>query len=119
MTERIAYCGLICETCPIYLATREDNAEVQAELRAEIVQFSRDQYSLNFRLEDITDCDGCRSNGGRLFSACKACPIRNCARERGMENCAHCADYACANLEAFFKTDPSAKMRLEEIRRKL
>jgi hypothetical protein len=116
MTEMVAYCGLTCQTCPIYLATRQESKEEQASMRAEIVKLCKEQYGINYKLEDITDCDGCRTEGGRLFSACKNCPIRKCAREKGLENCAYCAEYACDKLEAFFKTDPTARTRLDAVR---
>lgn len=117
MTEMISYCGLTCQTCPIYLATRQENKEEQLRMRSEIVKLCKEHYGINYRLEDITDCDGCRTEGGRLFSACKSCQIRKCAREKEVENCAHCTEYACEKLEAFFGTDPAAKTRLDEIKR--
>jgi hypothetical protein len=119
MAEMVAYCGLTCQTCPIYLATRQENREEQARMRAEIVQLCREQYGMNYELEDITDCDGCQTEGERLFSACKNCPIRKCAREKALENCAYCTEYACGRLEAFFRTDPTAKTCLDAIRRSM
>jgi hypothetical protein len=116
MTEIVAYCGLTCQTCPIYLATRQENKEEQARMRAEIVRLCKEQYGMNYELEDITDCDGCRTEGERLFSACRNCPIRKCARGKELENCAYCAEFACGKLEAFFSTDPTARIRLEAIR---
>jgi len=96
----------------------EKNKEVQAKMRTEIVQLCKEQYGMNYESEDITDCDGCRTEGEKLFSASKSCPIRKCAREKEIENCAYCTEYACGKIEAFFKTDPTAKKRLDEIRRK-
>ncbi len=119
MTERVAFCGLTCEACPIHLATREENKEEQARMRAEIVQLSREQYGLTFSLAEITDCDGCREEAKRLFSACVNCPIRKCAREKGLENCAYCADYTCAHLEQFLKSEPACRERLDTIRKNL
>jgi hypothetical protein len=66
--------------------------------------------------EDITDCDGCWTDEGRLFSACKGCAIRKCARRRGLESCAFCDEYVCERLEAFFASEPSARTRLDEMR---
>jgi hypothetical protein len=117
MTEMVAYCGLMCQTCPIYLATRQENKEQQARTRAEVVRLCQEHYGISYEREDITDCDGCRAERGRLFSASRNCPIRKCAIARGIENCAHCAEYACDQLETIFRTDPSAKERLDEIRR--
>ena len=117
MIESVAYCGLACSTCPIYVATRQENREGQAMMRAEIVRLCHEHYGMNYALEDITDCDGCRTASGRLFSASTKCPIRKCAKQKGVETCAQCADYACDRLEAIFKTDPDAKKRLDEMRR--
>jgi len=116
MNKMIAYCGLVCRTCPIYLVTREKNKEKQKEKRKEIVKLLKEHYGLEFKLEDITDCDGCTAETGRLFSACKDCPIRKCARKKKLESCAYCEEYACKTLEEFFAKEPSAKTRLEKIR---
>jgi len=112
----IGYCGLVCRTCPIYVATREENKAEQERMRAEIARLCSEQYGMEYRPEDITNCDGCRTEGGRLFAACKKCPIRSCARQKGLESCASCPDFACGKLEAFFATEPAAKTRLEEVR---
>ncbi len=88
-------------------------------MRAEIARLCREQYGLEYRLEDITDCDGCRKAGGRLFSGCRNCRIRKCAGEKGVPTCAHCRNYACAELEAFCATEPGARRRLDEIQKKL
>ena len=119
MREAMAYCGLTCQTCPIYLATREENKAEQERMRAEIAQLCQEQYGMEYGQEEITDCDGCQTEGGRLFSACKNCPIRNCAGHKGFENCAYCSEYVCERLEAFFATDPTAKARLDETRNSL
>ena len=112
----IAYCGLGCQTCAIYLAAREENKEERERMRTEIAQLCREQYGMAYEPEDITDCDGCRADEGRLFSACKGCAIRKCARQRGLESCAYCDEYVCERLEAFFATEPTAKTRLDEMR---
>ena len=116
MNEIIAYCGLVCHSCPILLATREKNAKKRDEMRADIVEQIRKHYGMEYRPQDINDCDGCKSESGRLFSGCRKCEIRKCAREKSIENCAHCNEYACERLEKFFATDPEARKRLDVIR---
>ncbi len=116
MDGSITYCGLVCRTCPIYLATREENTKEQELMRAHIARVCNERYGIKYEPEDITDCDGCRTEGGRLFPGSRNCSIRKCARQKGLENCAHCTDYICEKLEAFFKTDPDAKTRLDELR---
>lgn len=115
----IAYCGLDCQSCPIYLVTREQDKKKQKEKRKEIVRLIKKHYVLEFKLEDITDCDGCMADTGRLFRACKDCPIRKCARQRKLESCAYCEEYICDTLEEFFAREPDAKKSLEEIRKNL
>ncbi len=116
MSEQVSYCGLICRTCPISLATREKDRKEQVRMRAEIARQCNEHYGTSYTSEDITDCDGCRAEGGRLFSPSQNCAIRICAKQKGIENCAHCDEYACGKLEEFFAKDPSAKKRLDEIR---
>lgn len=116
MSEVIAYCGLACQTCPIYLATRQKSKKEQTRMRAGIVKQCKEHYGILYTLEDITDCDGCKTEGERLFPSSRKCLIRKCAREKGLENCALCAEYACEKLTAFFKADPSARERLDAIR---
>ena len=116
MAEMVAYCGLTCQTCPIYLATRQKNKKEQAKMRAEIVKQCQEHYGITYKLEDINDCDGCKTEGERLFSASRNCLIRKCTRGKRLENCASCAEYACEKLTAFFKTDPIARKRLDAIR---
>jgi len=47
--------------------------------------------------------DGCRTEGERLFSGCRQCPIRACARQRKVESCAFCGEYGCERLIKFLK----------------
>ena len=112
----IAYCGLTCHTCAIYLATREKDDEKRAKMRVEIADQIIKLYGQECKPEDVTDCDGCRTESGRLHSGCKKCLIRECAGKKGIENCAHCSEYACEKLEKLFVTDPEAKTRLDVIR---
>jgi len=112
----MAYCGLRCDSCPVYLATRETDQEEQIRMRSKIAAFAGEYSDAKLEPEDITDCDGCRAPSGRLFSGCRKCDIRKCAQTKGCLTCAHCPDYPCATLQKFFATDPTAKSSLEEIR---
>jgi hypothetical protein len=115
MAEIIGYCGLTCHTCPIYLATREENVEERERIRAEVARMCREQYGLDYRPEDINDCDGCLADK-RLFTGCAACAIRTCARERELESCAYCADYDCDKLAGILNEVPDARTRLDGLR---
>jgi hypothetical protein len=112
----IAYCGLVCHTCAIYLATREKHEGKKREMKADIARICNEKYGTQYKPEDITDCDGCRTEGGRLFAGCKTCYMRKCARDKGIEHCARCDGYVCEELEKLFATEPGAKRRLDQIR---
>ena len=111
MNKIVGYCGIICSGCPIFLATQKDD---DAE-RKRVVELVRKQYDKECRAEDI-NCDGCLSEGLRLWRDCKTCKIRGCAKERNVENCAHCDDYACETLVKLFDDYSPAKETLDEIR---
>jgi hypothetical protein len=116
MENNLSYCGLICITCPIYLATKEMNEEKRREMRIEIARQIKEHYGGTFKPEDVTDCDGCKGESGRLFSGSNKCEIRKCAKNKNIENCAHCSEYACGKLQEFFAKDPQAKETLDNIR---
>ncbi len=115
MGTTLSYCGLVCQTCPIFTATREQDSGKQAKLRSEIAEMCTKHYGVTYEAKDINDCDGCRS-GGRLFFGCNGCHIRNCAIARDIETCAQCHEYICDELETFFLKDPGARDRLNQIK---
>lgn len=112
----IACCGLDCASCPIHLATLEQDRSKQQTMRYEIVRLCTQQYGLDISLEDVTDCDGCCTSMGRLFSGCTKCEIRKCAIDRKLTSCAFCLDYVCGILLKHFESDPSSRTHLEKMR---
>jgi len=112
MDKIIAYCGINCSECPAYLATQKGDFN---ELKKVAKEWS--SGSMSFKPEEIY-CDGCNTDG-RIFVWCNECPIRSCCQEKGFENCAYCGDYFCNNLKMTFDKTPSAKERLDEIRKAL
>ena len=116
MDATLSYCGLICLSCPIYLVAREPDNSKKEQMVSNIIRICKEEYNINYTPADITDCDGCMSQSGIIFSSCKNCKIKKCAVEKGLANCAYCEDYACDDLAELFKSDPTAKARLDEIR---
>jgi hypothetical protein len=108
----IAYCGLVCIDCPAYIATQADD---QAALEKVAAQW-REAFNAPDITADSIICDGCLGDAGRKCGHCADCEIRACGVERGVANCAHCADYACAKLEGFFGFVPDARVVLDQIR---
>jgi hypothetical protein len=109
----IAYCGIICSKCPVYLATQADDDQA----RAEVAKLWSKQYGMDIKPEDV-NCDGCLQKTGRLFSHCRVCDIRACGMEKKISTCAVCADYACEKLKAFHSIAPHAGRMLEKLRAK-
>jgi hypothetical protein len=121
-SEIIAYCGQNCVNCKIYLATGETDLKKQRRMREQIAHYITKHFGIETRPEDITDCDGCTTKDGRLFSECQMCQIRKCAREKGLENCAYCSEYSCEKLRKLFDSgsiEVDAKKRLDEIKAQL
>ena len=113
----LAYCGLNCDSCPIYLASLEPDKLKQQAMRESIAEFCAKEYGISMQADSITDCDGCNSSSERLFSGCRNCTIRTCAMSKGIENCAYCNDYGgCPSLIEIFQYDAEAKERLDKIR---
>lgn len=112
MKKLIAYCGIDCSECPAYLATQSGDIKT---IRKVAKEWSSD--SMTFEPEEIR-CEGCNQDG-IVFIWCRECPIRSCCRGKGYENCAYCEDYDCDNLKMTFEKTPSAKKRLDEIKRNL
>ena len=119
MDEIISRCGMTCHSCPIYLATREKDEETRYKMRIDIAQQIKEHYGQECKPEDVTDCDGCLTEEGRILSGSEKCEIRKCAKGKGFENCAHCDEYVCEKLEKFFTMEPDAEKRLEEIRKSI
>jgi len=107
----IAFCGIECSECPTFKATqRDDDSE-----RKKVARLWSKQFDSQIKPDEI-NCDGCMSEGGRLFSHCLVCKIRRCGQEKRIENCAHCDEFPCQNLSHVIDAIPDAKSRLEEIR---
>ena len=111
MNEMISFCGLLCNECGAFIATRDDDDEK----RAEVAEQWSNGYNADIKPEDI-NCDGCLSGSERLFSHCKVCVIRKCGKEKSIANCAYCDEYACEKLEKIFQVVPDTKKQLDEIR---
>jgi hypothetical protein len=119
MKKMIAYCGGPCDTCAILLATREKDDAKKHKMRMEIAQQIKEHYGRDCKAKDVTDCDGCKTEGGRLFKWSSKCPVRKCAGKKGVETCAHCSKYACGKLEELLSKEPGGKAYLEKIRSRL
>ncbi|HUX05714.1 MAG TPA: DUF3795 domain-containing protein [Acidobacteriota bacterium] len=116
MRELTAYCGLQCHDCNFYLISREEDEAKRERIRRDTLRICNEQYGMGLTLEDITECDGCTTAGGRLFAGCSKCKVRACVTKKGFESCAFCPECPCPELEEVHKLDSQARDRLDQIR---
>ncbi len=111
MQRMVAYCGVVCTECDSYVATQKGDRKALEELAR--------KAKANYGMDTTADgcmCDGCLPSKGRKISYCSTCEIRACALAKKIENCAHCTEYACEKLLAFFKMAKDARRVLDAIR---
>ena len=113
MERIIAYCGLICNECPIFITTLENDQQKKVELAN---QYTSEDYKVT--QEDI-NCCGCTSTGSNVFKFCLECDIRLCGIQKEISNCAYCGEYPCIKLDKPFENAPQNKMLLDEIKRSI
>ena len=110
MEEMISFCGLGCNECDAFRATRNDDDKK----RVKVAKLWSKQHNTLFERQDI-NCDGCKSQTGRLFKYCQTCEVRQCAMEKEIENCGFCHEYPCERLNPIFRVVPGAKARLDAL----
>jgi hypothetical protein len=104
MEKMLSRCGYRCDLC----AARSDDPA----LRQKLVDGWREYLGHQMYTAENVRCDGCMSDG-RL--ADKACPVRPCAIEKGIENCAYCDEYPCDKLEGLICSREKFIKRLGKI----
>jgi hypothetical protein len=87
-----AVCGLYCNACTLFIATKEDPARLKG-LAA--------RYQLS---EEAIKCYGCRSIKRGPY--CEKCKMFACAAERGIDFCIACAEYPCNDFKKFQSERP-------------
>ena len=109
MNDLIAYCGLNCEKCDAYIATknndnalREKTAKLWSELNNVLI------------LPEHINCDGCRVNGRKTIFCDKLCPIRQCAMQKGVVTCGECPEMEqCPKIAMVHANNTEAKNNLK------
>lgn len=79
-----AYCGLYCGACPVFIQTA-------AAVAAGKTDFSNPEGF----------CLGCKSSV--VSGWCAECTLKSCAKAKGYDTCADCADYPCDPMKGFIE----------------
>ena len=104
----IGICGLDCEKCDAYIATknndqslREKTAKIWSELNHTSI------------LPEHINCEGCRMQGAKTLFCSSLCEIRKCANAKKMETCGSCPEKnRCPKVAAIWRNNPQAKENL-------
>lgn len=107
--EYIAYCGLLCNECPVYIATKENNDSLKEKLATD---YSNE--NMKFSKEDM-NCLGCRELSTKDSKMCGICTIRNCAEKKKVGNCGYCSDYPCSEINTYVGDESENRSRLDKI----
>ena len=105
----IAFCGLDCEKCNAFIATknndqtlREKTAKLWAKLNNAPI------------LPEHINCEGCRMNGKKTIYCDSLCPIRQCALKKGVTTCGYCSMLkTCEKVGAIIANNPDALNNLK------
>lgn len=108
MKRLIGICGLDCEKCDAYIATKNNDhslREKTAKLWSELNHASI--------LPEHINCEGCRMNGAKTVFCSSLCEIRKCAVTKKMETCGSCPEKdCCPKVTAIWQNNPQAKENL-------
>ena len=128
----IAYCGIDCAKCPAYRLPRlgeklhmrgvfqwllKSGMKRARNRRRKDLPPGTDPQKLYEDLNRYIICDGCTAIDARCMKGCLQCPVRCCAMETGVANCAHCPKFPCGQLESAWKSSvfKGQRSRLEKL----
>ncbi|MBN1288740.1 MAG: DUF3795 domain-containing protein [Actinobacteria bacterium] len=104
--ELIAVCGNNCRACPRYTATASGDL-------SELEHVASLWFEMGFR-DSFVSIDEIKCRGCTPSSPC-AHGVRQCADEKGLENCGHCPDYPCGLvIQMFEKAAGHEKLCMEQ-----
>ena len=83
----IAYCGLDCEKCDAYLATKNNDQTLREKTAKKWSELNKVTI-----LPEQINCEGCRADGAKTVFCASLCEIRQCALSKGVETCGSCPD---------------------------
>lgn len=109
MKELIAYCGLNCETCDAFIATKNNNDE----LREKTAKMWSEMNDVPITA-DMINCTGCRTDGVKTPYCGDMCEIRKCAMEKEFETCGNCSNLEkCETVSTILHSNSEALNRLK------
>jgi hypothetical protein len=95
--KKLEYCGYKCPAeCPLKKATLENNLELRRKAYAEF-NF-KDKYKVDFDAGKVF-CYGCKTEDKPVSIPAKACTVRQCVINKGLDCCIQCDNLAKCDKE--------------------
>ena len=111
MKEWIAYCGLNCELCDARIATLHNDDALREKTALLWSRLNGAQI-----MPDMICCTGCRTDGPKTVYCSTLCPVRKCAREKGVETCGECGELGtCPLIGQIHANNPQAAKNIKTV----
>ena len=108
MKKLIAYCGLDCEKCDAFIATKNNDKELLEKTAALWSKLNGTEIS-----PEQLYCEGCRMDGIKTTFCDNLCGVRTCASAKGFETCGACAELEkCPTVGEIISNNPDLKKNL-------
>ncbi len=108
MKELIAFCGLDCERCEAFIATKNDDDVLREKVAKEWSELNGVDIT-----PEMINCQGCRTDGVKTVYCDSLCPIRKCASSKGYETCGSCSEMeTCGKVGPIISTNRIASDNL-------
>ncbi len=109
--DKRGYCGLNCETCDAFIATKNNNNDLREKLAKEWSEM----YQTEIKAKDV-NCTGCKSDGVKI-AHCSNCEVRSSNIAKGYSSCSECKEYPCEHESYIVDNVPDAKEYIEKNRK--
>lgn len=108
MKQLIAYCGLDCEKCDAFIATKNNDNALRAQTAKKWAELNDAPIT-----PDMINCQGCRVDGAKTPFCDSMCEIRQCAEKKCVGTCGDCSETnSCKSLGFIFSNNAEAKKNL-------
>ena len=108
MNKMIAYCGLNCEKCDAYIATKNNDNALREKTAKRWSKLNNAPITA-----EMINCNGCRGNGVKTIFCESMCQIRKCASKNDFETCGDCSKMnECKTLAEILSHSQDAKENL-------
>lgn len=108
MNDMIAYCGLNCEKCDAYIATKNNDQALREKTAILWAKLNNTPI-----LPEQINCEGCRIDGLKTVFCESLCAIRQCAIKRDLTTCGVCSEMrTCPTLGVVTSNNAEASRNL-------